>query len=171
MKYKNISLISIEKIPEGQNVSLENLVDAYCLSSGIQNYCINNKLIGAAATQFGLPINLFVLRQNASVYNFETYFNCSYFQVSEELIKSIETCPLLIKNNNLCVFEVERYKSINVLGNRLIVSERNALDSFLSLDFQESFCGEISIVFQKMIDYKLGGKKTLEKIGREIFLS
>jgi peptide deformylase len=171
MKYKNISFTSIEKIPEGKDIPLEDLVDAYCLSSSIQSYCIKNKLIGAAATQFGFPINLFVLKKQTPVDDFETYFNCSYVHSSEQPIKSIETCPLLIENKNFRIFEVERYKCINVVGKRLIVADRNSFDSFFALDFQEEFFSETSIVFQKMIDYKFASKKTLEKIGKEIFLS
>lgn len=167
MKYDKINFT--DKIIEGKDVSLEDLSEIYCIASRLEKICEEKKISGVSATQCEIPLNFFVLE--GTPLNPSVYLNCRYEPLDEGLILSIERCPSLINSDgDQRIFEVFRFKKIKLTGKKLRTSEKHEQDSFKLEDIDLVLDGSNSSVFQRMIDYSFGDKKTIDKIGKEIFL-
>lgn len=163
MDFKKIALIPPEKIPLGNDVPLDDLMNIYKLAVHMEVICINNQGIGLAATQVGIPYNFFITFIDN---HFEYYINCSYEGIGEK-INSLEGClSLRDDDGNLKKYEVQRFSKINIKGKKLLVSNQ---DPTLSIcDINEEAIGLKCIVFQHEIDHAYG--KLISDIGKQVFI-
>ncbi|NDB86391.1 MAG: hypothetical protein EB127_27390 [Alphaproteobacteria bacterium] len=160
MDYK---LVQLEEIPTvTRNPLLEiSLVEVFKICNKMERVCIDNDGIGLSAVQVGLPWNIFVLQRNNF---FEHYLNCTY-EPSGEAITSIEGClSIRDENGSIKRFELQRYSSVLIKGQRLISDGDISIQEFSSTE-----TGLYSIVFQHEIDHSFG--IFIKDKGKEIYIS
>jgi len=160
MDYK---LVEIESVPTNTRDPFKeiSLVEIFKICNKMERVCLENGGIGLSAVQVGLPWNLFVVQRNNF---FEHYLNCVYEPSGEE-ITSIEGClSIRDEHDSIRRFELKRYSSILVKGQRLLSDEGISVQEFSSLE-----TGLYSIVFQHEIDHSFG--IFIKDKGKEIYIS
>lgn len=161
---KSLQLVSLENIPQAEDVFLDDLIGMYKVFVQLEYNCTAANGIGLSATQLGIPFKMFVVLRDQK---YEYYLNCEY-EGHGEKSTSIEGClSLKDENGNIRRFEVERYSSVTIKGKQLFLS-----DSFpLSVeDINRTETGLFAVVFQHEIDHFSGREKMIDKIGKEIEL-
>ncbi len=119
-------LVAEDKIPIGQNVPLDNLVEIYKVYQDMVEVCKQEKGIGLSAVQIGVPWKMFIVHNPPVLISEKEFFcglNCEYTSLNQEKITSIEGClSLKDKYGNLRRFLVERYNLISVTGKSFYLS-------------------------------------------------
>ena len=160
MDYK---LVEIDSIPLVTRDPLKELsqVEVFKICNKMEKLCVDSNGIGLSAAQVGIPLNLFVVQRNNF---FEHYLNCVYEPAGDE-ITSIEGC-LSIRDEygSIRRFELQRYSSVNVKGQKLLSDGDISVQDFVSLE-----TGLYSIVFQHEIDHSFG--VFIKDKGKEIYTS
>ncbi|MEI8270502.1 MAG: peptide deformylase [bacterium] len=152
---KQLSIV--EEIPTSNDVVNESLFEIYKYSNKMEKICIENNILGLAASQVGIPLNFFVFK-NQNI--FECYLNCSYEGIGEEY-KSIESCLNFKNKNKLRRFEMQRHFEIKVSGKKMLVYPSISLENF-----SETKKGVEAVVFAQLIDLQNG--KFISKLGKEL---
>ena len=108
--------------------------------------CVENKGIGLAAIQVGLPWRMFVVRNPDDT--FDCFLNCEYTPEGEEKELSVEGCLSLRTPDGDAYrsFEVSRHKIVRVIGQKL-----NADLTVIDIDIVLS--GLYGVVMQHEIDH------------------
>lgn len=124
--------------------------------------CEKEKGIGLAATQVGIPWNVFVIKHNTGKYGY--YVNCKYEPITDQQFTSLEGClSLRDKHGDIRRFEVPRHLAVKVSGKKLEVNNGLSICEFSQeIKFPES------IVFQHEIDHGFG--ILISEIGKEVFI-
>lgn len=150
-------IVPLTSIPLGKEVDIKNLSSLLQTFSELEKVCKRENGIGLSAVQIGLPLNLFVVKFD---YNskfgpfgkFGYFLNCKYEPIGEDFVKSTEGCLSIRDNGKLKFFELERHKTIRLIGKRFFVKK----DVFLSdIDVILEYNSE-GIVFQHEIDHQNG---------------
>ena len=161
MKYKNLSIVSIEDIPTGNIVPTDNLLELFKLFVQMENICTQQNGIGLAATQLGIQYNLCIILRDT---DYEYYLNCEYEGIGNKN-PSIEGCLSLRDSNGILRrFEVDRFSTIKIKGQQLKIVDGSLVLQYV--DKEES--GLYAIVLQHEIDHSFGREKMIDQIGKEI---
>ena len=160
MNYKNLSFVPVDKIPKGEDVPLDNLLEIFKLAVHMEAICLKHDGIGLSANQLGIPWKFFiVLKETGNEY----FLNCSYEGIGEKN-KSIEGClSLRDKDGKLRRFEVERFDKIRFKGKQLKLSHNPQL---ILEDVDKEASGLFGTVYQHEIDHF--SLITIDQIGKEI---
>ena len=160
MKYKNLSIVPEQEIPNGGIVPTDNLLDIFRLIVQMEQICTEKNGIGLSAVQLGIPLNVFIVQRNDG---YEYYLNCEYEGIGEKT-SSIEGClSLRDKEGKLRRFEVQRFSSVKIKGQQLKVSGDPALQ-IKNIDQEEH--GLYAVVFQHEIDH--AHQILISDIGKEV---
>lgn len=160
----NLSIVSVDKIPKGQEVPLDNLLNIFIHGIYMQSLCVALDGIGLSAVQVGVPWNFFVVND---LKEGGFYLNCSYEGLGEKDEKSIEGClSLRDEKGVLKRFCLSRFKRIKLKGKKLIVQRGEP--QFVLEDIDREVDGLFSIVFQHEIDHAFG--KLISDEGTEIHI-
>tara|TARA_B100000941_G_C28447818_1_gene523338 strand:- start:391 stop:882 length:492 start_codon:yes stop_codon:yes gene_type:complete len=162
-----MELVKIKDIPSKEDVkevSLDNVIETFKIAQEMKELCRKERGIGLSAVQVGIPLQLFVIKNENN--EFDCYVNCRYENdLSSDIIMSLEGC-LSIRSpvGQLRHFQVKRYKKI--LLNGYVLDKKttkfiNVNDVTISLD-------QNSIVFAHEIDHQNG--VLISDIGEEVFL-
>lgn len=161
-KYKDLSIVPVVDIPKGENVPTDNLLDIFRIVTQMEQICTNQNGIGLAATQLGLPLNLFIVQRNNG---YEYYLNCEYEGIGDKH-PSIEGCLSLRDSaGNLRKFEVQRFSSVKIKGKQLKIG-RNPVLQLEDVDRIEN--GLYAVVFQHEIDHQFQILISDEGKGKEV---
>ena len=120
--------------------------------------------MGLAASQIGLPWNVFVYWSNwpKETEVFEYLVDCEYSPLAEATSMSVEGCLSLPGLR----FALDRFDFINVRGKKLL-----SVDGEIVLeDFENNFRGVAAVIIQHEIDHKYGREKMIDKIGKRIHI-
>jgi len=147
-----LSIVPVDKIPKGEEVPLEDLLDIFRHAVFMQNLCLQLDGIGLSAVQVGIPWNLFVVNDEKEG---GIFLNCSFEGIGEKDQDSIEGClSLKGQNGKLRRFSVKRYKKVRVKGKKLLVQRGDP--QFVLQEIDKEYDGLFSVVFQHEIDHALG---------------
>lgn len=165
MKYKNspipLVLVPVADIPQATDVPTDELLAVFRLITQMEQLCDAQNGIGLSAVQVGIPWKLFVVQRGIG---YEYYINCEYVGFGEKG-KSIEGClSLRDKFGNLRRFEVDRFSSVQIKGQQLIISPESP--SLILEDVNRTESGLYSVVFQHEIDHQRN--ILISEIGKEI---
>src|SRR5579859_2513469 len=109
---RQVMIVSVEKIPKGENVPLDTPLETFKICKKLEKICRDHDGIGLSAVQVGYPLKLFIMLVNHGKYkSFRFFANCEYLPVGEQKIpNSLEGCLSLTKR----YFEVKdhRYEKI-----------------------------------------------------------
>jgi peptide deformylase len=145
----NLSIVPVDKIPKGEDVPLDDLLDIFRHGVYMQQLCVNLDGIGLSAVQVGVPWNFFVINDEK---NGGFFLNCSYEGIGEKDQDSIEGClSLRNKMGLLRRFSVKRYNRVRVKGKKLLVQQGDP--QFVLQEIDKEYNGLFSIVFQHEIDH------------------
>jgi peptide deformylase len=159
MLYELVPVIDMPKVADS---TPKNLIDLYEICQQMVVICEREKGIGLAAFQIGLPWKVFIVKKPSG---YEYYVDSEYEPIGTEKQTSIEGC-LSLRNSSgkLRRFEVERYKSIHVIGKQLVVNDVGSLE-LIEVDFVSS--GDMmTVVFQHEVDHHHG--ILAENVGHEV---
>lgn len=158
----SFSIVPVDKIPKGDIVPLDDLLDIFRYGVHMQNLCASLNGIGLSAVQVGIPWNFFVVNHEQEG---GFFLNCVYDGIGEKNQDSIEGClSLRDKEGELRRFSVKRYEKIRVRGQKLVVQKGDP--QLVVEEIDREYDGLFSIVFQHEIDHAFG--ILIENIGEEI---
>ncbi|RDJ35273.1 MAG: hypothetical protein DWQ19_10690 [Crenarchaeota archaeon] len=164
-----MNIVSVADIPKGEDVPMDNLFKVYNVCMQLQALCEQENGIGIAAVQAGIPWRLFLVKlkkfpdKEDSESHYEYYLNCDFQPKSPDKVLHIEGClSLKTPKGKLRLFEVERYKSIEVNGYRLVIKE-DELDVEHLVNYNVT--GFYAAVFQHEIQH--ADQITIDQIGKE----
>jgi peptide deformylase len=144
-----LSIVPVDKIPKGEEVPLDDLLDIFRHAVFMQNLCLQLDGIGLSAVQVGIPWNLFVVNDEKEG---GIFLNCSYEGIGEKDQDSIEGClSLKSPSGKLRRFSVKRYKTVRVRGKKLLVQRGDP--QFVLQEIDKEYDGLFSVVFQHEIDH------------------
>jgi peptide deformylase len=155
-------LVAPDKIPLAEAVDETKLVDAFKLATALSVLCVKEQGVGLSATQVGIPLNLFVIKNSLSsenyLHGFSHWVNCRYEPVGEEVYESYEGClSLKDASGNLKFYVVSRHKSIRVIGKQIIAKNEIVLKDV------DMVVSDFAAVYAHEIDHSFG--ITIDKIG------
>jgi peptide deformylase len=155
-----MEIVSVENIPKGENVPLDNLMKVYKVCLDMEKVCLDGEGIGLAAPQVGIPWKLFIIKST----RFEYYVNCEFQPLVEKDSQSIEGCLSLRKlDGSFRRFLVKRFSKIKIKGKRLLANDNLVLEDVdMVLDDYRA------IIFQHEMDHFLGVEGLISSIGEEI---
>lgn len=161
-----LTIVPVEDIPLAKKIpakpSPAELFNLYKIFLQLEFLCNNEKGIGIAAVQAGIPLHLFLVKNTDGSYGH--YINCEYNKIGEEVSLCLESCLSLKNKKKLRVFEVERPVKIWVDGYQLLEN-----DGDLVLNpFSKELSGFEATVFAHEIDHGFG--ITIDNIGTEVGL-
>ena len=164
MKSKNsLSIVPVANIPQAADVPVDDLLSLFKIITQMEQLCTDQDGIGLSAVQVGIPWKLFIVQRGEG---YEYYINCEYEGIGEKY-KSIEGClSLQDKFGNLRRFEVERYSSVRINGQQLIISDSLSL---VLEDVNKIEYGLYAVVFQHELDHQ--NDVLISQIGKEIKIS
>lgn len=162
-----LEIVPVDQMPLAEDVPTSNVIDIFKIITKLEHLLIQKNGIGISAVQVGIPWKLFVIHRQNSIGKspMEYYFNCEYEGLGEKQ-KSIEGClSLTDSDGNVRRFEVERFSSVKVTGQRLRVTD--AADIVVDqISIVEN--GLYAIVFQHEIDHQFQRDRMIDIIGKEI---
>lgn len=158
-----MKIVSLKEIPTNvEKTPCDNLIELYSVGQKMEKLCRENKGVGLAATQVGIPWKFFVYEDQSSK-KFNYMIDCEYFPVGEDKYLSIEGC-LSIKtyDGKMRHFKVNRFKEIKVIGK--ILSDKDKLEI---KEFEKTLRGDLECaIFQHEIDHQ--DNILITDIGEEI---
>lgn len=145
----DLSIVPVDKIPKGEEVPLDDLLNVFRHGVYMQNICLQLDGIGLSAVQLGIPWNFFIVNDQKEG---GFFLNCSYEGIGEKDQDSIEGClSLRNEKGQLRRFSVKRYKKIRVKGKKMLVQRGDP--QFVLEEFDKELDGLFSVVFQHEIDH------------------
>lgn len=154
-----MKLVPVKEIPRSvKEVDLNQLPKIYKLCQEMQELCEKEDGIGLSASQVGIDLNLFVIKNKDKTYDY--YVNCDYIPTGE-VIDSLEGC-LSLRNSDGSnrYFVVKRWNTIQLKGKKF--SKDDFLLEDISLLIKDS---PYNVVFQHEIDHSKG--ILISDIGKE----
>jgi len=169
---KIVSLDQIPKISELEDVPLDEPINLYKTCKEMEMVCELQNGVGLSAVQVGIPWNLFIIKfdETSKIGNpgeYGYFINCKYNGITtenttEDKIVSLEGClSIRSPDGQLRLFQVERYRMIEVIGLRLKEPNLNIEKINLSIDSNNQ-----GVVFQHEIDHAYD--ILITDIGKEI---
>lgn len=160
-----MKIVSLDNISqENYKTPKNNLMHLYSVGQKIEHICNSKNLLGLSAAQFGLPWNFFVYWDNYpnNKKSFSYLVDCEYHGIGNKF-PSIESCASLDSQR----FKLERYGSIIVKGQQLIIKD----DDLLLVKLENKFEGVLAVVIQHEVDHSFGRDKMIDKIGTRMHIS
>lgn len=152
-----MNIVPVSEIPKANGTPTDNLIEIYKTCLKMEATCLKHDGAGLSAVQVGIPWDLFIVRYESPL-RFRYFLNCNYSEkkvdfASASKFESIEGCLSLVDaDNKIRRFAVERYPTVQVVGQELVISpdlKLVAIDLILNDDYE-------TIVFQHEIDHGLG---------------
>lgn len=156
-----MKLVAPENIPLGKTVPLDEKAVVFNLFNEMMKICEAYEGIGLSAVQLGLPLKMFVVKDNG---RYRCFLNCDYEPTTDsKRTLSLEGClSLRSSNGRLRFFEVERWEQIKVSGTEFCLSTIDFID------YIECVSSPLGVVFQHEIDHDRG--VLISQIGKEVAL-
>jgi peptide deformylase len=151
-------LVPLNKIPVAEPVDETDLIPVFKLATALGVLCVKEGGVGLSAVQAGVPLHLFVIKNNITADHYMNGFayiiNARYEPVDVAKYESLEGC-LSLKDK---YYSVPRYASIRVIGKQLIAKNNIELK-----DIDTVFEKGVAAVYAHEIDHGFG--TTIDKIG------
>jgi peptide deformylase len=145
-----LGIVPVADIPsETKEVDLANPMLAYQLCLRMKEVCKQHNGIGLSAVQVGIPLKLFVVRNDDK--SFSYFANCRYEPVGDgKKVESFEGClSLRNKFGELRFFRLERFDTIRLVGKQLVEEDKPVFQ-----DVDKTVGGQLGVVFQHEIDHQ-----------------
>jgi peptide deformylase len=145
-----LGIVPVKDIPAvSAEVDLTQPMFAYQLCLRMIEVCKQHNGIGLSAVQVGIPLKLFVIRNDDK--SFSYYANCRYEPVGDgNKVESFEGClSLRNKSGELRFFRLARFDNIRLVGKQLVEEEKPVFH-----DVDKIISGQSSVVFQHEIDHQ-----------------
>ena len=168
-----MELVKQEDLPKKEDimdVPLDDPMKIFKVCQELEQVCEREKGVGISAVQVGIPWKLFIVKSDGTCPFIEEgkygYFaNVEYKPVGDEQVVSLEGC-LTIRSDDgqLRLFQVNRYKKVQITGQRLHFDKLLKFDNF----YIELSTAEEGIVFQHEADHS--SAVLISEIGKEVFV-
>mgnify|MGYP003994857587 FL=1 len=164
-----MEVVNVKDIPNGKDIrrvpvgDREERIHVYKICKQMEKICNENEGIGLSAVQVGIPWRLFIIKTDDK---YEHFVNCTYEQVGDDQVTSIEGClSLRTESGEFRRFEMTRSLIVKVTGKKL-----TSFDDGLTLeDFSAYIHAEDQgVVFQHEIDHHKG--ILISEAGKEILI-